>query len=64
MGGALHYLMGGHAEVLVLAWALPGVIIGGQIGPRIVGRMNERWLKEVFIFLLTVIGIHLIYNSY
>ena len=27
-------------------------------------KINERILKEVFIFLLTLIGIHLIYNSY
>jgi hypothetical protein len=40
------------------------VIIGGQIGPRFSERINERMLKEVFIFLLTLIGIHLIYNSY
>ena len=59
-----HLLMGGRAELSVVAWAVPGVIIGGQIGPRIASRINERLLKEIFIFLLTLIGIHLIYNAY
>jgi uncharacterized membrane protein YfcA len=64
IGGTAHYLMGGQADLGSLVWAVPGVIIGGQIGPRIAGRINDRVLKEVFIFLLTLIGIHLIYNSF
>jgi len=59
-----HLLMGGRAEPAVILWALPGVILGGQIGPRITTRINERLLKEIFIFLLTLLGIHLIYNAY
>jgi hypothetical protein len=61
---AAHLLMGGRAELAVVLWAVPGVMIGGQIGPRITSRINERLLKEVFIFLLTLLGIHLIYNAY
>lgn len=64
LGVAFHLLMGGHADLIVLAWAVPGVIIGGQIGPRLAERANDRVLKELFVFLLTLIGIHLIYNSY
>ncbi|MFO7605717.1 MAG: sulfite exporter TauE/SafE family protein [Desulfurivibrionaceae bacterium] len=63
-GSAAHLLMGGRAEPAVILWALPGVILGGQIGPRITTRINERLLKEIFIFLLTLLGIHLIYNAY
>lgn len=63
-GAAVHLLMGGRAEINVVMWAVPGVIIGGQIGPRIAARINERLLKEIFIFLLTMLGIHLIYNAY
>jgi uncharacterized membrane protein YfcA len=59
-----HSLMGARVDLPALLWAVPGVIIGGQIGPRIAGRINDRILKELFIFLLTLIGIHLIYNSY
>ncbi len=64
VGGLSHFLMGGQADIASLSWAVPGVILGGQIGPRVAGRINERILKEIFIFLLTLIGIHLIYNSY
>jgi uncharacterized membrane protein YfcA len=64
MGATAHFCMGGQVDGASLAWAVPGVIIGGQIGPRIAERINDRILKEIFIFLLTLIGIHLIYNSY
>jgi uncharacterized membrane protein YfcA len=64
LGALIHLKMGGVADTATLVWAIPGVIIGGQIGPRIAGRINDRILKEIFIFLLTLIGIHLIYNSY
>ncbi|MCP4747945.1 MAG: sulfite exporter TauE/SafE family protein [Desulfobacteraceae bacterium] len=63
-GSLFHLGMGRQAEWKILCWAVPGVIIGGQIGPRIAERINDRILKEIFIFLLTLIGIHLIYNSY
>lgn len=64
LGAILHLILGGKADTDTLVWAVPGVIIGGQIGPRIAERINDRLLKEIFIFLLTLIGIHLIYNSY
>jgi len=63
-GAIVHSLLGGAADLKLVGWAVPGVIIGGQIGPRITRRINERMLKEVFIFLLTLIGIHLIFNAY
>jgi len=64
LGAGSQLLLGGRADLPSLLWALPGVIIGGQIGPRIAERINDRVLKEIFVFLLTLIGIHLIYNSY
>jgi uncharacterized membrane protein YfcA len=64
LGSLLHLGMGGRADWTTLLWAVPGVIIGAQIGPQIAEKINERALKEVFVFLLTLIGIHLIYNSY
>lgn len=63
-GTAIHFSMAKHAEFAILVYAVPGVLIGGQLGPRILEKTNDRRLKEVFIFLLTLIGIHLIYNSY
>lgn len=64
LGACFHGVMGGRPDINSLLWALPGVVIGGQIGPAIAERVNDRHLKEVFIFLLTLVGIHLIYNSY
>lgn len=64
LGTGSHLLLGGRADLPAFLWAVPGVIIGGQIGPRIAERINDRLLKEVFVFLLTLIGIHLIYSSY
>jgi hypothetical protein len=63
-GSVIHLLLGGRPELAVVLWAVPGVILGGQIGPRISTRINERLLKEIFIFLLTMLGIHLVYNAY
>lgn len=40
-----------------------GTIIGGQIGPRIALRIREKILKETFIYLMTLVGIHLIFNA-
>lgn len=64
IGVLSHLLMGGSPNYSVALWAIPGVLIGGQIGSRITKRINERLLKEAFIFLLTLVGIHLVYNSY
>ena len=63
-GVATHLLLGAGTDLGLVLWAVPGVVIGGQIGPRIAARINSRLLKEVFIFLLTLIGIHLVYNAY
>lgn len=64
IGAIVHLIMGSAASYQTVMWGVPGVLIGGQIGPRITQNIDERKLKEVFIFLLTLIGIHLIYNSY
>jgi uncharacterized protein len=64
LGAGAHLVQGGRADWPTLFWAVPGVLMGGQIGPRIAGRINDRVLKEIFIFLLTLIGIHLIYNAF
>jgi uncharacterized membrane protein YfcA len=64
LGALFHLGLGGRPEWRVLAWAAPGVFLGGQLGPRISDLINERILKELFIFLLTLVGIHLIYNAF
>jgi uncharacterized protein len=64
VGALLHLIAGHRMEFSIVLWAIPGVLLGGQIGPRIMIKIDERLLKEIFIFLLTLSGIHLIYNSY
>jgi len=40
-----------------------GVFIGGQLGYFFSSRVNEQRLKEMFIFLLMIIGLHMIYHA-
>lgn len=64
LGAAAHSLMSSRPNLTAMMWAIPGVLIGGQIGPMLITRIDERRLKEIFIFLLTLIGVHLVYRSY
>lgn len=64
MGVVIHGGMGAKPDLSVASWAIPGVIAGGQIGSTLAQRIDERLLKEMFIFFLTLVGIHLIYSSY
>ena len=51
----------GMLEILIYGWI--GVFIGGQIGPRLMGIVDDTRIKEIFIFVLLMMGIHLIYKS-
>ncbi|MDJ0760659.1 MAG: sulfite exporter TauE/SafE family protein [Woeseiaceae bacterium] len=50
---------GGWAAVPwhLLVWDIPGVLIGGQIGPRLQGRFNQRTLQKAIAVMFVVIGI-------
>lgn len=50
-----------HAEIIILGSV--GTLIGGQIGARISQRINDQLLKQSFIYLMTLIGIHLIFQA-
>ncbi len=67
IGAGAHYYLRGlelnHYTMTVLAFSWTGVILGGQIGPRLAKRITDNRLKEIFIFVLLLIGIHLIYQS-
>ena len=64
LGAGAHFLMNSRPNFSAILWAVPGVLIGGQIGPLVIAKIDERQLKEIFIFLLTLIGVHLVYRSY
>lgn len=60
---AVHFNLSGnfHGEIFVLGGI--GTLIGGQIGARISQRINDELLKQSFIYLMTLIGIHLIFQA-
>ncbi|MBN2436799.1 MAG: sulfite exporter TauE/SafE family protein [Spirochaetes bacterium] len=67
VGLVLHLCLSGNnfgflnLDILVMCWI--GVFTGGQIGPRVSGSIGDNRLKEMFIFILMLIGIHLIYKA-
>jgi len=67
VGGTAHIVLtrdtvnGDTLVILGYCWA--GVIIGGQLGPRISRMIDDNRLKEIFVFAMLMIGIHLIYQS-
>ncbi|MES0326580.1 MAG: sulfite exporter TauE/SafE family protein [Gammaproteobacteria bacterium] len=64
VAAGLHWsLMEESVEVNYLLWGGLGTLIGGQIGPRVARYIDDKILKETFIFLMTLIGIHLIFQS-
>ena len=44
-------------------WGALGTLVGGQLGPRLAQGINEWLLKDSFIYLMTLVGIHLIFQS-
>ncbi|MDH5660606.1 MAG: sulfite exporter TauE/SafE family protein [Gammaproteobacteria bacterium] len=63
ISSALHFNLSGnfHGNIFILASI--GTIIGAQIGARISQRINDQLLKQSFIYLMTLIGIHLIFQA-
>ncbi len=63
LAAALHLIGGATFPRELVAWAVLGVIAGGQIGPRLADRMSDQTLKEIFIYGLSIIGIHVLFNA-
>lgn len=67
MGSVFHLTFTEHAftaemiTILVFCWI--GAMIGGQFGRMLSSVIDDSRLKEIFIFALLIIGIHLIYNT-
>ena len=62
LAAVLHLMIGEKFATNVVLWGIPGVILGGQLGPRLAGRIPDQTLKEIFIYALSLAGIHLIFN--
>jgi len=62
LASILHLLIGDRFASGVVLWAIPGVLLGGQVGPRLAGRIPDQTLKEIFIYGLSLAGIHMMFN--
>jgi len=58
----LHIAIGDTFAANLVFWAIPGVLLGGQVGPRLAGRIPDQTLKEIFIFGLSLAGIHMMFS--
>ncbi len=64
VASCLHWsLMEESLQMDYLLWGGLGTLIGGQLGPRVARYIDDRMLKETFIFMMTLIGIHLIFQA-
>jgi uncharacterized membrane protein YfcA len=60
----LHMIAGGKFSAGTALFGAAGALIGGQIGPRIADKVPDQTLKEVFIYGLSLIGIHVLFNAW
>jgi uncharacterized protein len=63
MGLAVHLSLGGAVSLPAIAWGLPGVIIGSYLGSQLSRRMRGDTLREIFVFVMLFVGIHILYTS-
>ncbi|MCP4492287.1 MAG: sulfite exporter TauE/SafE family protein [Gammaproteobacteria bacterium] len=59
----VHFSLSETVHVEIITLGAIGTLVGGQIGPRISQRINDRLLQQSFIYLMTLIGIHLIFQA-
>jgi uncharacterized membrane protein YfcA len=62
LAACLHLIIGDRFSAPHVLWAIPGVVIGGQVGPRLAGRVSDQTLKEIFIYGLCLAGIHMMFS--
>jgi hypothetical protein len=63
VAAAIQIGLGVRPPMTIIGWALLGVLIGGQIGPRLAGKIPDQALKEIFIYGLSLVGIHILFNA-
>lgn len=64
VSSVIHYSNAQTSNLHYLLWGATGTIIGAQIGVHIAKRINEQILKQAFIYLMTLVGIHLIFQAF
>ncbi len=60
---SLYMLSGGSFAGRTALFGGMGALVGGQIGPRIADKVPDQTLKEIFIYGLSLIGIHVLFNA-
>jgi uncharacterized membrane protein YfcA len=63
VAAGLYAVTGSTLDVRTACYGIAGVILGGQIGPRIADTIPDQTLKEIFIYGLSLMGIHLLFNA-
>ncbi|MCP4236196.1 MAG: sulfite exporter TauE/SafE family protein, partial [Aestuariibacter sp.] len=63
LASLVHFYLSDTVHVKIIVLGAIGTLIGGQIGPRISKRINDKLLQQSFIYLMTLIGIHLIFQA-
>ncbi len=63
VAGGLHGVLSAQWQWNHLLWGALGTLIGAQLGARFGQRLKEKRLKESFVYLMTLIGIHLIFQA-
>ncbi len=53
----------GHIDYIKGVIAIPGILIGTQVGGRIVGRMKAKTLKKTFAVILLIIAVKMVYDA-
>ena len=63
---SIYYLITSHSRLnfssLIPAWI--GVLMGGQIGSWLTTKIPDHKVKEVFVFVILILGIHITYNAF
>ena len=57
MAGAVVHLSLGTIYWPIAVFTIAGVLIGGQIGPRLARKMHANWIKALFAALTFIVGI-------
>lgn len=63
VASSIHFYFSESLHLKIIALGAAGTLIGGQIGAYISQRINDRLLQQSFIYLMTLIGIHLIFQA-
>ncbi len=63
VGSVSHGLLSKNIHWAYFFWGALGTLFGGQIGPRVAVKVSDKLLKEIFVYVMTLIGIHLIFHA-